>query len=369
MKKVLLVANTSWYLYNFRKPLAEELRRRGWDPVFVAPKDQYSEKIQSLGFRFVEWKLKRKSMNPLNEFIAFLRLFKIYLLERPEHSHHFTIKCVIYGSLISKLMRIPRINAVTGIGHVFLSDRILVKLIRPLIYFLYRFVLKSNKTKVVFQNLDDQAFFEIKNLVNLENCYLIKSSGVDVARFQPASQDQELDQVIFVGRLLKEKGIIEYCEAAKILKDQGLQTRFIAAGGIDEGNPSSLTLSDLKDLSQQTGVEFLGQVEKIESLIAVSKIVVLPSYREGGPRVILEASAMAKAVIVTDVPGCRDVIIPNQTGLLVPVRESKPLASAIKELLLDKPKRIQFGKAGRNFIETHFSDTLIAKQTADLYFL
>lgn len=372
-KKILLVANTGWYLYNFRLPLARRLRDDGFDVVLVSPEDTYVERLRAEGFQTrALTRLSRRGMNPISEIFAIFELLKLYRQERPRAVHHFTIKCVLYGTIAAKLSGIKSVvNAVTGLGHIFLGKRWVTRAVRPLVRWLYRKILKARRGLVVFQNPDDLEAFIQANLVNPEKTVLIRSSGVDVKKFSPRPSSPERDAatvpvVLFAGRLLAEKGIYEYVEAARLVKAKRAVC-FQIAGECDSGNPSSVPEATVKEWSKEGVVDLLGQIEAVAEVMAVADMVVLPSYREGTPKVLLEAAAMGKPLVATDVPGCREVVQDGYNGLLVPAQNAQALAQAIETLLDDPARAVAMGANGRHKIEEEFAVDKVVQSTIQAY--
>lgn len=369
-EKVLLVANTAWYLYNFRLPLARHLRDAGYEVVFVAPADAYAEKLESENFRFVPLKMDRKGVNPLSELWTLSRFWRIYRREQPSVCHHFTIKCVLYGTVAAKLSGVNAVvNAITGLGHAFIGQGLLNRMLRPVLRFVYRRILTARRVQVVFQNGDDFREFKDRRMVVPHKTTIIRGSGVCLQRFAP--RPGELDGepcpvVLLASRLIKEKGLIEYVEAARELRKSGMPVRFALAGAPDPGNPSSVTMAELDGWCSEGVVDYLGQIDKIEDILKLATIVVLPSYREGTPKILLEAAAMGKPIVATDVPGCREVVKHEVNGLLVPARDSKALASSIR-WLLDRPETLsRFGERSRE-ISTEFDEIKVVKATMEVY--
>ncbi|MGE0492757.1 MAG: glycosyltransferase family 4 protein [Vulcanimicrobiota bacterium] len=368
------MANTSWYLYNFRLPLARRLRQEGLEVVFVSPPDRYVEHLTSEGFRWVGLhQLNRRSVNPLRELFAFFELLRIYQQEKPQALHHFTVKCVLYGTIAAKLCGIRSVvNAVTGLGHIFLGNSWPMSFLRPIIRWFYGKILKARRVHVVFQNPDDLETFVDADLVLPEKTVLIRSSGVCTKKFCPRpGSDPELPDarapvILFASRLLKEKGVYDLVEAARIVKNRR-SVCFKIAGDPDPGNPTAVPVETLEEWRREGAVDLLGHVDTVAELIQASDIVVLPSYREGTPRILLEAAAMGKAMVATDVPGCREVVVHDLTGLLVPVRDGVALAAAI-EYLLDHPlQAADFGKNARKKIVEEFSVEKVVDSTVGLY--
>jgi glycosyltransferase involved in cell wall biosynthesis len=376
-KKVLLVANTSWYLYNFRRPLARALRERGLEPILLSPYDDYSQRLVAEGFAWRELSLPRARLNPWRELKSLLDLLRHYRREQPAAVHHFTIKCVIYGTIAALAARVPvRINAVTGLGHVFLSRSFRTALLRGPLRLAYRWTLGVAASRVIFQNPDDLKSFVDNGLVAASRTFLIRSSGVDIAAFSPAraaqlrvSRSDAHFRVLFAGRLLREKGVFELVEAIRLLKSRP-ETRgieFAVAGELYAANPSSVTPAELAQWRNEGIAQFLGHVDPIADALASSDLVVLPSYREGTPKILLEACSMEKPVIATDAPGCREVVEHERNGLLVPVQDAAALAEAIARLAADPALCARLGKAGRLKVVNEFSDVEIARQTLQVY--
>mgnify|MGYP001241946700 CR=1 FL=1 len=372
-KKILLVANTGWYLYNFRLPLARRLRDEGFHVILVSPDDTYVERLKAEGF---EWRglhnLSRRGLNPFLEFFALLELVKLYLKEKPRAVHHFTIKCVLYGTIAAKLSRVTSVvNAVTGLGHIFLGKRLITRLVRPGVRWLYRKILHARRGLVVFQNPDDLDTFVTNGLVDPERTVIVRSSGVCVQKFCPRpgcpeNPAQNIPVVLFVGRLLKEKGVHDFVEAARIVKSHR-NVCFKMAGGLDPGNPSSVTAATLEAWRTEGAVDLLGHVEDVTGVLDLATMVVLPSFREGTPRTLLEAAAMAKPLVATDVPGCREVVRNGENGYLVPLEDPAALAAAIERLLDDPEEARRMGLNGRNMIEREFSVDSVVNQTIGVY--
>ncbi|HUG91874.1 MAG TPA: glycosyltransferase family 4 protein [Planctomycetaceae bacterium] len=368
---VALVANTAWYLWNFRLNLARELRRRGTDVKLVCPPDEYVRQLTGEGFEHIEWNLLRRSMEPIGELRSLAALVRIYRRLRPQSVHHFTIKCVLYGTLAARLASVPSIvNSITGLGHLIVSDRRLIRLIRPLAIRAWCNALQAKNSVPVFQNEDDLRLLAGFRPELARRAVVTRGSGVDTRRFAPqpsARAPQATRTVLFVGRLLREKGVSELIEATRLIRARRADVRFVVCGAIDPGNPSSFTAADCAAWRREGLIELTGHVDDVEPLYHRADLIVLPSWREGVPRTLLEAGACAKAVVATDVPGCREVVVPGETGLLVPVRNPAALAAAIVELL-DDPDRCQsMGMAARERIATHFDEDVIVRDTLNAY--
>ncbi len=373
VRKILLVANTGWYLYNFRLPLARFLRARGdVEVVLVSPRDAYVPRLTAEGFRWIELILDRKSVNPLRELLVVARLTGIYRTERPDAVHHFTAKCVLYGTLAARLTGVRAVvNALTGLGHVFLGSGWKARVLRPLIKNLYRRLLTARRVRVVFQNPDDLQTFTDQKLVVPDRTILIRGSGVNLQRFRPrpgSREDAPCPIVLFAARLNGDKGICEFVQAARVLKTEGVEAVFQVAGAPDRGNPTAVGTTTLDDWRREGAVDLLGHVDAMDDLIAQAAIVVLPTHGgEGVPRVLLEAAAMGKPIVATDVPGCREAVLPSENGFLVPAKDARALAACIERLLRDADLRARMGAAGRRLMERHFDDQDVARRTVQVY--
>jgi len=363
--KVLLFANTDWYLYNFRLALAEALRARGDEVVLVSPDGTYGPRLEALGFRWLRFPLSRRSLNPLVEFLTILRLLKLYRREKPDLVHQFTVKCVLYGSLACRLLDIHSVvNSMTGLGYVFMegSGR---RWLRGLIKLLYRLVLWPSW--VIFQNPDDQEIFLENHLVDPKRVALIRGSGVDTRRFSPRPEVQGVPLVILPARLLWDKGVGEFVAAARCLRADGLQARFALVGDSDDENPASVPGPQLRAWVRGAVVEWWGWKENMEDVYAQASIVCLPSYREGLPKTLIEAAACGRPIVASDVAGCREVVRAGENGLLVPPRDVPSLARALRLLVGCPDKRQTMGERSRKIALEEFSSRLIISQTLGVY--
>jgi glycosyltransferase involved in cell wall biosynthesis len=426
--KIILFANTDWYLYNFRRSLAERLRADGWEVVLVSPPGEYGEQLAELGFRWIPVPFSTRSANPLHELFLIKRLIQLYRQERPDLVHHFTIKCVLYGTIAAKLIGgIKIVNAVTGLGHVFTDPGLKARLVRPVVRGLYRLALSGNKVRVIYQNSDDRDSFVGWGLVARERTRLIRGSGVDVLKFagrgtrdegretpitnhqsritdhdRPITnhqsqitdhdrpftnhqsqitdhdrpftnhQSQITDHdrpvtILFASRLLREKGIFELIEAFKVVRAKHPQAELLIAGDLYLENPSSLTTYDVDALKKTEGVSFLGHIDDMQPLLTDCDIVVLPSYREGTPRILIEAAAMEKPIVATDIAGCRGLVEDGQNGFLVPVKDVAQLADAMDKLVADPEMRVRMGSTGRQIVLDEFDEQIVIEKTMGVY--
>lgn len=366
MPKVLLFANTDWYLYNFRLALAKELRTRGYEVVLLSPPGDFQSLLQENGFQWIPFPLSRQGVNPFRELQTLWRLMRIYRRVKPEIVHHFTIKPVIYGSLTARILGIKGIiNSVTGLGHLFIDPGFGTRILRVLAKFLYRISLRH--TQVVFENPEDRSIFIENKFVQPEQSHLIPGTGVDVTRFQPVQRTNRIPIILFSSRLLVTKGLQEFVEAAHLVQKKGLKGRFAIAGTPDPGNPASIQQEQIDDWQRAGHVEIWGWQDDMPATLAKADIFCLPSYREGVPSALLEACASGLPIVTTDVPGCRDVVTHGLNGFLVPPRDPQALAEAITTLLTKPKLRDDMGKSGRELALEKFSLEKIIEQTLDVY--
>jgi glycosyltransferase involved in cell wall biosynthesis len=364
--KIILFANTDWYLYNFRRSLATALRDRGYEVILISPPGKYGACLIEAGFRWVPFSLSRRGSNPISELITIWRLIKFYKSEKPNIVHHFTIKCVLYGSLAAHLADVKTIvNSITGLGYVFIGRDWRARFMRWIVKHWYRFALQN--TQVIFQNLDDQRLFLDYGLVKDNQIALVAGSGVDTSKFIPVPEPDGKVMVILPTRMLWDKGVAEFVGAARHLIKLGVEARFVLVGDTDTANPASVPTSKLEEWQQEGVVEWWGWQDDMISVYRRSHVICLPSYREGMPRVLIEAGACGKPVVATDVPGCRDVIQNGQNGLLVPVRDEQALTTALQEVIENQPLRILMGTRGRQIVEQKFSTNRIVNDTLDIY--
>ena len=370
--KLILFANTDWYLYNFRRSLALGAKAAGHDVVLVSPAGPYAAKLIDLGLRWVAAPMRRRSLNPLRELALIVWLWRLVRAERADIVHGFTIKCAVYGALAARLAGAASVNAVAGLGYVFVNDDILARLLRPVVRALMRAALGGAKARLILQNRDDVALFETSGVASASRIRLIPGSGVDCERFAPpATNGGERGtgpaRVVLAARMLWDKGIREFVEAARLLKAEGRDLRFVLAGGLDPGNPASIPERILMDWRAAGLADWLGQVGDMPTLLAGADVVVLPSYREGLPKSLVEAAACARPLITTDVPGCREVVTDGVDGLLVPVRDARALARAIARLQDDPALAARLGEAARAKALAEYDERRIVARTLDVY--
>jgi glycosyltransferase involved in cell wall biosynthesis len=367
--KLLLFANTDWYIYNFRRSLALGAKAAGHDVLLVSPDGPYGQKLTELGIRWIPAPMQRRSLNPLRELALCFWLWRLVRTERVDVVHSFTIKCAVYGGLAARFAGAARVNSVAGMGYVFIGDESLARKLRPIVWALLRVALAGVRTRLILQNLDDITIFEKSGIASGMQIRLIPGSGVDCGRFQPPAEGERSGplRVVLAARMLWDKGVREFVEAARMLKLQGRPLRFQLAGGPDPGNPASIPESVLRDWQASGLVDWLGHVDDMPALLASADIVVLPSYREGLPKSLIEAAACARPLVTTDVPGCREVVTDGINGLIVPVRDASALAQAIARLQDEPSFARRLGEAARVKALAEYDERRIVPRILGVY--
>ena len=368
--KLVLFANTDWYLYNFRRSLALGARTAGHEVLLVSPPGPFGQKLADLGLRWIPAPMERRSLNPLREAALLFWLWRLMRVEKVDIIHGFTIKCAVYGGLAGRLIGASRVNAVAGMGYVFISNSLKARFLRPIVRSLLRIALGGRRARLVLQNGDDVAFFEKYRLATPDNIRLIPGSGADCERFTPCIDAHKKHgplSVVLAARMLWDKGVAEFVEAARLLKNQNRDIKFILAGDPDPGNPAAIPEKCLWEWTSEGLVEWLGHVDDMPNLLANAGIVVLPSYREGLPKSLIEAAACGRPLITTDVPGCRSVVTDGIDGLLIPVRDAKALANAIVRLYEDPALSRRLGDAARKKALAEYDERIIVARTLRVY--
>jgi glycosyltransferase involved in cell wall biosynthesis len=356
--KIAIVSNTAWNIVNFRLPLLHALKDNGYEPVAIAPSDEYSARIEAEGFRFIALKnLERKGTGPIKDLKLLFELRQIYRREHIALALHYTIKPNIYGSFAAGLSNCSSVSTVTGLGYSFLSKNWVSSLAKMLYKYAFR-----QANAIAFQNDDDRNLFIETKLVRKEKTLLIRGSGVDCSYFKPLEKTKAAEKLVFlfVGRLLFDKGIKEYLYAAEKIKTIFPQTEFQIVGKLDSDNPSCISNAELEKALQQNIVAYLGATDQVREFIRNADCVVLPSYREGLPRVMLEAISMAKPIVTTDAAGCRDTIMDGKNGFMAESRSNESLYEAIKKICECSKATLEvMGNEGRELALREFDEKIV----------
>ena len=374
MPKLVLFANTDWYLYNFRRSLALAAQAAGYEVLLISPPGEYEQRLRALGLRWEPLPgMDRRSLNPLRELQVLVSLVALFRRERPAVVHGFTIKAAVYGSLAAQLARVPaRVSAVAGLGYVFASNDRKARWLRPIVRAMLRLALRGSNARLILQNPDDLALFEQAGLIERDRIDLIPGSGVDCVRFTPRSDLSQTNstqpRVLLAARLLWDKGIAEYVQAARTLRAQGKSMRFLLAGMPDPGNPAAVPESTLRAWVDEGVIEWLGHIDDMRELFQSVDILALPTYyREGLPKSLIEAAACALPLITTDMPGCREVVTDEVDGLLIPPRDADALAHAIGRLIDSPDLARRLGRAARVKALANFDERIVISRTLAVY--
>ena len=355
---ICLVSNSAWSVYMYRQGLLRTLAATGVRVTVIAPHDDTVAAIESLGAAHVDIPLASKSINPLHDLRTLWALWRAYRQLRPDLIFHYTIKPNIYGSLAAMLARVKSIAVTTGLGYVFIQPTRTAKVAKLLYRLAFRF-----PREVWFLNSDDRAtFIEQGLLAHPERAVLLHGEGIDLAQFHflPLAADKPTFDFVLIGRLLWDKGVGEYVEAARRLKARYPHARFRLLGPVGTANPSAIPRAELDQWIKQGVVEWLGETSDVRPYIEQADCVVLPSYREGMPRTLLEASAMGRPIVASRVPGCQDVVDDGVTGLLCAARSADQLAEAMTRMLeMSFARRSAMGTAGRERMLAKFDERAI----------
>jgi glycosyltransferase involved in cell wall biosynthesis len=359
-KKIAIVTNSTWNIYNFRMPLVRALENQGHQVVVIAPLDEHIVYLNQLSYTTHHpiKHLSRKGLNPFNEVRLLLEFLRIFRKEKPDLVINYTIKPNIYGNLAATNMGIPSICVVTGLGYTFIHNGITNQISQKL----YKYSFKK-ATKVIFENEDDCALFIKDKLCTLEQGIAMKGCGVDTNYFKPNApklKKQEQKIFTFIGRLLYDKGVQEFVKAARLVKQEFPEAIFWIAGELDNDNPAAIPEEILSQWIENEHVTYIGHVQDIRPVIKNSDIIVLPSYREGMPRVILEALAMAKPVITTHTAGCRETVEDGKNGFLVPIKNVPELVKTMHKCCdLSHERLLAMGQQSRNKALLEFDEQII----------
>lgn len=360
-QKIVISVNTAWNIYNFRAGLIKALVSQGYEVVAVAPEDDYAPRLKDLGCRFVHLPMDSNGTHPGRDLAMLMRYIRVLRAERPFAYLGYTVKPNVYGSLAAHMLRIPVVNNIAGLGTTFINNSMLTRIVRTL----YRVALRRSH-RVFFQNADDQALFIEAGLVRADSTDRVPGSGMDLRRFQPAAPLplQGRDFVfLLVARMLRDKGVEQFVEAARRVRREIPSCCFQLLGFADAANANSIPIDRIAAWEDEGVVRYLGRTDDVRPFLAQADCVVLPSYREGVPRSLLEAAAMARPLIATDVVGCRDIVENNVNGLLCRARDAGDLAEKMLQMVRSgEERRLQMGHAGRRKVETEFDEKIVIQK-------
>ena len=354
--RIAIVLNTSWNIYNFRLGLIKALFNEGHEIVAIAPKDEYTDRLIELGCKYEEVKLDSRGANPIKDFGLTIELFNIYRRIKPDVILHYTIKPNIYGTFAASLLGIPVVNNVCGLGTAFLNKNIVSRIAIAMYRLSFRF-----PKLVFFQNKDDQKFFMDSKLISNTKSDILPGSGIDINHFKPLKRTRNgRFTFLLISRLIHDKGILEYIEAIKVLKSKGVDADFQILGQIDEKHSRGIPEKLVNEWVDQGVVDYLGTTDDVRPYINNSDCIVLPSYREGTPRSLIEAASSARPIVATDVAGCNNIVTNDLNGLLCKPANVDDLASKMEDMLnTDNNKLDQMGKESRNIAVTRFDENFV----------
>lgn len=366
--KLLFLQTQDYTFWSHRMPFARAALAAGYEVVVAAHEDAHGERIRAAGLRFVPLPWSRSGVNPFYELLLLLKIIRLYAEERPDIVHQVTAKPILYGTLAAALCGVRGVvNTFTGLGFVFISEGLKARALRGGVSLALRLALSRAGSRTIFQNADDLALFVDGGLIAAERAVLIRGSGVDVERFAPSPEPEGVPLVVLPARMLWDKGVGEFVEAARRLAAEGARARFALVGEADEQNPAAVPADRLARWKEEGAVEWWGHRADMEAVYAEASVVCLPSYREGLPKALLEAAACSRALVAADVPGCREAVRHEETGLLVPVRDAGALASALRRLLADSALRRRLGEAARRLAVAEFAEEKVAGETLRVY--
>jgi glycosyltransferase involved in cell wall biosynthesis len=360
--------NVDWFFLSHRLAVARAARDRGAEVWVGAASTGREEQITREGFRFVSIPFRRSGKNIFHEFRTIRKIARVLRDIRPDIVHNVTIKPVLYASWLSRFVGRPAVvNAISGLGHVFIASGAKARLLRGVVRMAYKAALSGDRVRVIFQNPDDMELFVAEGMVEKDRTVLIRGSGVDVDLYRPSPEQPGIPIVMFASRILKDKGAMELVEATILLRNWNVPFRLVFVGDPDPDNPATVTEGALLAWAKEGLIEWWGNKSQMELVLPLAAVVVLPSYREGLPKVLLEAASAGRPIVATDVPGCRDVVRDGWNGYLVPPRDHIRLAEAIRRLLENPGLRARMGANGREMAEREFRIEKVIADTFSIY--
>jgi glycosyltransferase involved in cell wall biosynthesis len=368
-KIIIYVVNVDWFFVSHRLPLAEEALKQGMDVYLITKNTGCFTPLQNIGIKCIDVNFKRSGKNPLTEIFLIIKLARHYCKIKPNYIHHITLKPSIYGSIAGKLIKLDTkiINAISGLGYIFIDGRKTIS--KFIIKILLNLAFSDKKANFIFQNPDDQKLFSNYGFIKSSNHIIIKGSGVDELKYQSKiKSNNDKIKIVLLARMLKDKGIIEFINAANLLKSKyEFKFEFLLAGTIDNNNPASISEHELMSYCDNSYIKWIGFQNDVKIVYENCDIVCLPSYREGLPKSLVEAMAMELPIITTDTPGCRECVDHEYNGFLVPVKDHIELANKIERLGLDFDLRIKMGKMSRVKMLKEMSLKTVIAETFKFY--
>lgn len=367
--RVLYVVNDAGFFLSHRASLAAAARDSGYEVHVATPLGPRNQHIAALGFFYHSIPMARSGMHPMQELRTLLALIRLYRRLAPDLVHHVTVKPVLYGGMAAQWTGVRAVvSAITGVGHVFSGSDKQLFFVRKLVVAGYRRVFRHRNTAVVFQNAGDYKNFVDARVVSSDAAVVIKGSGVNISEFRPTPEPSNVSPLIVCpSRMLTSKGVNEFVAAAGLLRQSGVRAKFVLVGDSDPGNPASIPRTTLNDWVSTGAVEWWGHRDDMTNVLANANVVCLPSYSEGVPKSLIEAAACARAIVTTDISGCREIVRHEGNGLLVPPRDVPALAAALERLIRDPALRARMGARGREIAVAEFSLDRVIRETLDVY--
>ena len=366
--RVLYLVTEDWYFVSHRLGLARAVRDAGCDVTVVTRTRDHEDAIRREGFRLVSFLLPRSQLSLVSEIKSIISLIRVYRQQRPDLVHHVALKPRLYGSLAALLSSVPAVvNAMTGLGFAFTAGHWLQRVLQPLVRITGRLLLSRPNSSIIVQNPNDMETLKKVGIIRQGRASLIRGSGVDLLEFPPQPDPSGAPTVAMVSRLLWNKGVGDLVQASRILRSRGLSVRILLIGMPDPDNPTSISEKQLCEWHDAALVQWWGYRDSIVDTWRQAHVAVLPSYREGLPKSLLEAAACARAIVATDVPGCREIVRSGENGFLVPVRDAPSIADALETLLLDGKKRRAMGAKSRALVESEFHQDRVIVDTLKVY--
>lgn len=363
---LILISNGHFFL-SHRLPIARAAQEAGFDVAIACPDDASHEVILAHGFDHIPFTMRRRGATIFSELATLIGMARAIHNVRPDVIHLVTSKPIIYGGLLARLLGIPAVSSISGLGYVFIGKGVKLAAMRTLVILGYRLSLSRSHSIAIFQNNSDLSLFQKLGILKRGRFRLVPGSGVDLNAIRPTPLPNGPTVVVLPARLLRDKGVLEFVEAARILRGEGVDCIFRLVGDPDPGNPTSITDDELAAWQAEGVVEHRPYTRDIGGELAQCHIVALPSYREGFPKTLIDAAAASRACATSDVPGCRDAIVPGETGILFPPRDSKAMAEAIRPLIASRQWQAKMGHSARAHAEAHFAIADVVRQNLAIY--
>lgn len=368
--RLLFLVAEDWYFCSHRLPLAVAAREAGYEVIVVTRVNQHAEVILAAGLTLIPLqRMRRAGARPLQELTSLGEIWGIYRRERPDLVHHVGLKPVVYGSLVARIVGVRGVvNALAGLGFVFSSGRLFARLLRPVVKLVFSCLLNRKNARVIVQNERDRDVLTNQVGIDSTNVRLIRGAGVDLRLYSAQPPSVRPPLIVFIARMLWDKGVGDFVEAANRIRDAGVQARFALIGIPDPENPTSVPESQLRAWHDSGKVEWWGYRSDIPAVLTMASIACLPTfYGEGVPKALIEAMASSRAIVTTDIPGCRELVAGGRSGIVVPPRDVPALSAALESLILDPDQCRQMGTAGRLMVEQSLSLQQVLKETLALY--